>query len=60
MRAPAPTINHRSVPQLGRFEEVTFHEVITLLRAAPNKQCFADHAATYEAGFTDGRRLLQI
>ena len=46
MWAPAPTINHRSVPQLGRFEEVTSHEVIALLRAAPNKQCSADPATT--------------
>ena len=47
MQAPAPSINHRSVPQLGRFEEVTSHEVNALLRAAPNKQCSADFAPTW-------------
>ena len=47
MQAPAPTINHRSVPQLGRFEEVTSHEVVALLRAATNKQCSSDPAPTW-------------
>ena len=47
MQAPVPRINHRSVPQLGRFEEVTSHEVTALLRATPNKQCFADPAPTW-------------
>ena len=47
VQAPAPIINCRSVPQFGRFEEVTSHEVTALLRAAPNKQCSADHAPTW-------------
>ena len=47
MQAPAPRINHRSVPQFGRFQEVTSHEVTALLRATPNKQCSANPAPTW-------------
>ena len=46
MNAPRPTIHHREVPPLGRFQEVTTDEVLEILWTAPNKHCIIDPAPT--------------
>ena len=46
MNASQPTIHHREVPLLGRFQEVTMDDVFEILRTAANKQCIIDPAPT--------------
>ena len=45
--APAPTIEHRQVPQLASFNNVTVEEVSQILRKTPNKQCELDPMPTW-------------
>ena len=45
--APAPTIEHRQVPPLASFNNVTVEEVSQILRKTPNKQCELDPMPTW-------------
>ena len=40
--APAPMIEHRQVPPLASFNNVTVEEVSQILRKTPNKPCELD------------------
>ena len=45
--APAPTIEHRQVPPLASFNNVTVEEVSQILTKTPNKQCELDPIPTW-------------
>ena len=45
--APAPTIEHRQVPSLASFNNVTVEEASQILRKMPNKQCQLDPMQTW-------------
>ena len=45
--APAPTIEHRQVPPLASFNNVTVEDVSQILRKTPNKQCELDPMPTW-------------
>ena len=45
--ASAPQIIKSEVPPFDRFQEVTLDEVLSMIRAAPSKQCTLDPAPTW-------------
>ena len=45
--APVPMIEHRQVPPLAIFNNVTVEEVSQILRKTPNKQCELDPMPTW-------------